>query len=276
MTLASPSVSPVAGNSRPVLPQLLPVFLEDSPTTAFTHQLDTLKQLSHDLVEWLPPVQISHAPQVKAAAIVVPDMSGLAYRLLAEFQAIDIPILIITSEFGTVSMWDWEIRDYLRRRAVDTVAPTSLGEFHDLCRAIGVKQRLAGATMLAYQDNLGAGKQPDIFKRFYWWEEECVEDLNRVHGVKVERRSYRELQARADRVSTSRLDDEIARIAATVPIVGLAAEARDAGLRMKIALADELDETPGVIAAGINCLTSPRPRTRRRASRGTCSLRNGD
>lgn len=114
-----------------------------------------------------------------AAAIVIPDMSGLAYRLLKEFQALRLPILIITSEFGTVSMWEWEIRDYLRRRSVDTVAPTSLGEFHDLCRALGVKQRLAGATMLAYQDNLGAGKQGDIFKRFYRWEDRCVDDLKR-------------------------------------------------------------------------------------------------
>jgi hypothetical protein len=153
-------------------------------------------------------------------------MSGLAYRLLAEFQALRLPILIITSEFGTVSMWDWEIRDYLRRRSVDTVAPTSLGEFHDLCRALGVKQRLAGATMLAYQDNLGAGKQPDIFKRFYWWEDECVEDLKRSLGVNVERRSYRELQARADSVGQDRLDAEIARIGATVPMVGLAHEDR--------------------------------------------------
>jgi hypothetical protein len=237
-----------------VAPQVLPVYLEERPTDAFTRQLDALKLLSDGLVEWLPPVQIGLAPNVAAAAIVVPDMSGLAYRLLREFQALHLPIIIITSEFGTVSMWDWEIRDYLRRREVETIAPTSLGEFHDLARALGVKQRLAGAKMLAYQDNLGAGKQPDIFKRFYWWEDECVDDLNRSFGVNVERRSYKELQARADSVGQNRLDEEIARIGAKVTIVGLAARARDAGLRMKIALADELDETPGVIAAGINCL----------------------
>ena len=237
-----------------VRPRLLPIYLEDHPTAAFTSQLDALRLLSEDLVEWLAPTQIRRAAGVDASAIVVPDMSGLAYRLLPEFQALSLPIFIITSEFGTVSMWDWEIRDYLRRRDVATVAPTSLGEFHDLCRALGVKERLSGAKMLAYQDNLGAGKQPDIFKRFYWWEEECVTDLKRSLGVEVERRSYRELQARADSVSQGRLDDEIERIGVKVPMVGLAARARDAGLRMKIALADELDETPGVIAMGINCL----------------------
>ena len=244
----------ITANDRQPAPKLLPVYLEEFPAESFTRQLDTLKLLSADLVEWLPPVQIRLAPSVEASAIVIPDMSGLAYRLLAEFRALTLPILIITSEFGTVSMWDWEIRDYLRRRDVATVAPTSLDEFHDICRALGVKLRLQGATMLAYQDNLGAGKQPDIFKRFYWWEDECVDDLKRVHGVNVERRSYRALQARADSVGQDRLDAEIARIAAKVPMVGLAARARDAGLRMKIALADEHDETPGVIAMGINCL----------------------
>lgn len=237
-----------------VAPRLLPVYLEESPSETFTRQLDALRLLSDGLVEWLPPVQIDVAPKVDAEAIVIPDMSGLAYRRLPQFQSLTLPIMIITSEFGTVSMWDWEIRDYLRRRGVETVAPTSLGEFHDLCRALGVKHRLARSTMLAYQDNLGAGKQPDIFKRFYWWEEECVNDLKRSFGVNVERRSYKKLQARADSVSQHRLNEEIARINAKVPIVGLAAKARDAGLRMKIALSDELDETPGVIAAGINCL----------------------
>lgn len=239
---------------RSVAPRLLPVYLEDSPTESFTRQLDALRSLSDGLVKWLPPVKIDNAPKVEAEAVVIPDMSGLAYRRLTRFQALTLPILIITSEFGTVSMWDWEIRDYLRRRGVETVAPTSFGEFHDLCRAIGVKHRLARSTMLAYQDNLGAGKQPDIFKRFYWWEDECVDDLKKSFGVNIEHRSYKELQARADSVSQARLDEEIARINAKVQIVGLAAKARDAGLRMKIALSDELDETPDVIAAGINCL----------------------
>ena len=61
--------------------------------------------------------------------------------------------LVITSEFGTVSMWDWEIRDYLRRRGVDTVAPTSLEELGDLLRALAVRETLPRARMLAYLDD---------------------------------------------------------------------------------------------------------------------------
>lgn len=238
--------------------RLLPVFLEKAPGEAFERQLEALEQLDEDLVEWLPATHISNAPKRakkgQAVAVVVPDMSGAAYRLLSEFAAIEMPILIITSEFGTVSMWDWEIRDYLRRRGVDTVAPTSLVEFHDLCRALGVKAQLAVSTMLAYQDNLGAGKQPDIFKRFYWWEDECVEDLKSSFGVSVERRSFRALQARADSIPDRRVDAEISRVEREVPMVDLTYRARANALRLKLAIGDELDETPNVIAAGINCL----------------------
>jgi hypothetical protein len=235
-------------------PRLLPVYLEERPQESFSRQFDSLQLLSEDLVDWLDPVHISNASKVPADAVVVPDLSGLAYRLRDGFAAVEVPILVITSEFGTVSMWDWEIRDFLRRRGVETLAPTSLQEFQDICRALGVKQRLTSSLMLAYQDDLGAGKQPDIFKRFFWWEDECVDRLRESFGVKVERRSYRALWARAKSVSEVRLESELARTERTVALVGLAQRAKLDALRLKLAIGDELDETPGVIAAGINCL----------------------
>ncbi|MET0693235.1 MAG: hypothetical protein ABWY56_04855 [Propionibacteriaceae bacterium] len=243
-------------------PRLLPVQLEpDVPADSFVRQLDNLKALDDGLVEWLDPVFIGEVRTAGVSAVVVPDMSGLAYRLLAEFRALDVPVLVITSEFGTVSMWDWEIRDYLRRRGVETLAPTSLQEFHDLCRALRVKEELPQALMLAYQDDLGAGQQPDIFKRFYWWEDECVDDLQRAFGVTVERRSFRGLASRAAAVPDARVLATVERLGASVPMVGLSSRARAEALRLYLALSDELDETPGVIAAGINCLneseTSP-------------------
>ncbi|MCU1474818.1 hypothetical protein [Amnibacterium sp.] len=235
--------------------RLLPVRLEETPQPSFVRQLDTLHALAGDGVDWLDPVHIRDAAGVACDAVVVPDMTGTAYRSLAAFQAIEVPILIVTSEFGTVSMWDWEIRDFLRRRGVATVAPTSLEEFTDLCRALDVKQRLRSSVMLAYQDELGAGKQPDIFKRFFWWEDECVDVLREQLGVRVERRSYKALWARALALPESRVLEELASVERTVPIASdVARRSRMDALRLKLALADELDETSGVIAAGINCL----------------------
>ncbi|MDX6320227.1 MAG: hypothetical protein QOF52_85 [Propionibacteriaceae bacterium] len=244
-----------------LIPRLLPVYLEPEPTPSFFAQFEYLRSLSGGLVEWLAPAHLAGPLNPSADAVVLPDLTGLAYRMTPEFKAVTAPILVITSEFGTVSMWDWEIRDYLRRRDVDTVAPTSLEEFHDICRALAVKKTLPQSTMLAYQDDLGGGKQPDIFKRFYWWEEECVSDLKRSFGVSVERRSFRALAARAAAIPDQRVQDAKVRTGKTVPMVGLTERAKEEGLRLYLALNDELDETPNVIAAGINCLnesaTSP-------------------
>ncbi len=242
-------------------PRLLPVSLEVEPGESFLRQLGELQRLSAGLADWLPAAYVGDPVPSDVTAVVVPDLSGLAYRLLDEFRRIDVPILVITSEFGTVSMWDWEIRDYLRRRGVDTVAPTSSNELTDLLRALAVRQTLPRSRMLAYLDDLGGGKQPDIFKRFYWYEGACVADMQRALGVTIERRSFRELAARAAAVSEERVSAAHERISGGVPMVGLSRRARAEALRLYLALADELDETPNVIAAGINCLnestTSP-------------------
>jgi hypothetical protein len=251
----------VTGNVTLARPTLLPVSLEAEPGESFKRQLAELQRLSAGLVDWLPPAFIGDRKDGGVTAVVVPDMSGLAYRLLKEFRQIEVPILVITSEFGTVSMWDWEIRDYLRRRGVDTVAPTSLEELGDLLRALAVRETLPRARMLAYLDDLGAGMQPDIFKRFYWWEEECVADMQSSFGVTIEHRSWRGLASRAASLPEQRILETHERLSPGVPMSDLTWRARAEALRLYLALSDELDDTPDVIAAGINCLnestTSP-------------------
>ena len=242
-------------------PQLLPAYLDNPDAVSFTGQLAQLQRLTADLAEWLPPAPVGSPVPDSADAVVIPDMTGSAYRMVEAFRSLKIPVVVVTSEFGTVSMWDWEIRDFLARRGVPTIAPTSLEEYRDVVRSLGAKRTVARSTMLAYQDDLGAGMQPDIFKRFYWWEDECIADLQHQFGVTIERRSFRELARRAAAMSPSRVEATAQRIAPNVPIVGLAAEARANALRLYLALSDELDETGDVIAAGINCLnesaTSP-------------------
>jgi hypothetical protein len=41
-------------------------------------------------------------------------MLGEAYSKIEELKAISLPIMVITSEFGTVNMWDWELVHYLK------------------------------------------------------------------------------------------------------------------------------------------------------------------
>lgn len=241
-------------------PHLLPVYLHE-PDQPFQTQLAHLHRLTGGLVDWLEPAHIDATPPAQTSAIVFPDLNGRAYGMVESFRRIDRPILLITSEFGTVSMWDWEIRDFLRRRGVATIAPTSLAECEDLCRALSTVDTLRHSSMLAYQDDLGAGMQPDIFKRFYWWEDECIADMQKAFGVTIERRSFRALAARAATVPGTRVDEEWARLSGNVPMVDVPECARAEALRLYLALRDEVDEAGEVIAVGVNCLnesaTSP-------------------
>lgn len=233
---------------------IAPLHLDDEPGLPFHTQLAHLQRLLDGRVTWTEPAHIDEPVADHVDAIVVPDLNGLAYRMVESFGRLTKPILVITSEFGTVSMWDWEIRDHLRRRGVETLAPTSLQESFDLCRSLEVKKKLVGASMLAYQDDLGAGMQPDIFKRFFWWEDECVDAIQKKLGVQVEHRSFKELAARAASVSSKRVDEAWAHWGSRLPILGLNATARAEAMKLYVALGDELDEAGEVIAAGINCL----------------------
>ncbi|MDR1633902.1 MAG: hypothetical protein LBS27_03035 [Bifidobacteriaceae bacterium] len=239
-------------------PRLAPIYLEDAPSQTFFEVLEALRGLSAGRAQWLAPAACTEPPPAQADAVVVPDFSGRVYSRLETLKALAAtgkPIFLTTSTHGTVFMWDWEGRDWLRRRGVKTLAPNSLAEFHDLLRALSVKRSLGQAKMLAYWDDLGAGRQPDIFKRFFWWEDECSDLLRERLGVEVVKRSFRALVARAGQIAESRARQALADAESGTPMSPrLGQAARLDAMRLKLALADELDETPGVIAAGVNCL----------------------
>ena len=135
----------------------------------------------------------------EAEAVIFPQVLGEAYRRVPAFQAIRLPILLITSEFGTLSMWDWEIAEYLRSHGVETIGPYNLRQAQIVCRALAVKRELRETKFLVYQDDPGEGHQASIFKRFYWWEDECTQRLHDKFGLTVIKRSFRELGAAAKR-----------------------------------------------------------------------------
>ena len=146
--------------------RLVPVYFPGGDED-FDKQLDTLKTLLADGAEILAPAALGE-PLPEADAVLFPQMLGEVDRMLADFKAIDLPMLVITSEFGSVLMWDWEIASYLRSEGVNVIAPSNLDQTLKLCKALGVKRELKGSNFLVFQDNPGEGFQAEIFKRFYW------------------------------------------------------------------------------------------------------------
>ena len=105
--------------------RLVPLFFDPGRDDDFDKQLAALKSLLAEHVELLEPVPLG-ARLPEAEAVVFPQLLGEAYRQVTAVRAIRVPILLVTSEFGTLSMWDWEIAEYFRSHGIETIGPYSL------------------------------------------------------------------------------------------------------------------------------------------------------
>lgn len=232
-------------------PRLVPLYFDPGRDADFDVRLQQLHDLLAADADFLEPVPLGDdIPDCEA--VLFPQLLGEAYRRVDDVRAIDRPILIVTSEFGTVSMWDWEIIAYLRSEGVPTVAPYALEQTRLVCKALQVKRELQATTFLVYQDNPGEGAQAPIFKRFYWWEEECTERISARFGVTVERRSFRELGARANSIADEQAESALRQ--RTVVTDGVSGRPLLSAMKLYLAVKQDLDADPSIRAVGINCL----------------------
>ena len=234
--------------------RLVPLYLTSPDDPDFVAQVGRLRELLAAEAELLAPLPLGVALP-EADAVVFPQLVGDAYRRVPEIRALTLPILVLTSEFGTMAMWDWEIVSYLRTEGVETIAPYSLAGAATVCRALVAKRELRGGKFLVYQDRPGEGGfQPSIFKRFYWWEDECAERMRDVFGLTIVKRSFEELGRRAQELPDDVAREEWERWRERVPLGDVGERATLSALKLYRAVRDDLDAEGGVLAAGINCL----------------------
>jgi len=232
-------------------PRLVPIYFPAGRNSEFDAQLTTLHNLLGSDAEILEPVALGSALPDGGAALF-PQLLGEAYRQVAAFQGLRMPVLIVTSEFGTLSMWDWEIAAYLRNQGVRTIAPYSLEQTRTICRALRVRRELKETRFLVYQDNPGEGQQASIFKRFYWWEDECTRRMLDKFGVTIVKSSFRELGERAKQISDE--EAEVARERWCNGGFRLPRRSLLSALKIYLAVRRALDNDPSIRAVGINCL----------------------
>jgi len=230
--------------------RLVPIYFK-SKDEEFDIQLGNLKNLLIEEADFLSPVELGE-PLPQAEAVVFPQLLGEAYRSAVQFKQIILPILIITSEFGTVSMWDWEIASYLRSEGVETIAPYNLGQTQMICRALSVRRILKQSRFLVFQDNPGKGFQASIFKRFYWWEDECTQRMIDKFGIALEKKSFKELAARAKAIPDKEAQTVIEK--RKIPNEGVSNQALSSAVKLYLAVKQELDRDKSIRAVGINCL----------------------
>ena len=233
--------------------RLLPVRFP-SADAEFDAQLERLRELLDDVAEFLAPVDLGTTKLPESEAAVFPQMLGDAFRHVDELRALDRPRLVLTSEFGTMSMWDWEIGRYLAEAGVETFAPYALEQARMLCRALGLRRELVDTRFVVFQDDPGDGMQASIFKRFYWWEDECTQRILDRFGVRIEKRSFEALGAEAKRIPDTDADAAYQRVRGSTRLDDLPERNRRAALKLYLAIKDELGDDPAIRAAGINCL----------------------
>ncbi|MDR0518617.1 MAG: hypothetical protein LBG82_00970 [Clostridiales Family XIII bacterium] len=236
--------------------RLAPLYFEaanERERGEFRAQVENLKGMYGDVADILPAAAVGE-PVAGADAIVFPQLIGAAFADSGKLAAYGLPMIALTSKFGTVEMWDWEIVTYLREKGMNVYSPYSIELAKVIMRSIAAKKTMSGgAKFLMFQDSPGEGMQAYIFKRFFWWERECTERLEKAFGIKLIYRSYKELNEKAQAVT-----DAQARETAeswNVPVdPALSDTAFLNAAKLYIAVKDIIGEIGGVEGVGANCL----------------------
>jgi len=239
--------------------KLLPIFFQSAQDPDFVNQLNILKVQLANEVEFQNPVKLGDLiPETDG--VVFPQMLGDAYRKLEQLKALPQPLLVITSEFGTVSMWDWEIISYLSTKGVKVIAPNSLEKTKQACRTIALKRQLKDSKFLVYQDNPASsgGNQDDIFKRFYWWEPECLDAIKQNYGIDIVKKSFKAMAEEARSISDEEAELVWNGIEKKTPVRSLSKRAILSAVKDYMVVKRDLDADPSIISVGINCLNESR------------------
>jgi len=218
----------------------------------FSRQLETLKAMYSDVATFLEPICVGE-PAPAADGVVFPQLIGAAFSESERLKAYNLPMVVLTSRFGTVEMWDWEIVTFLREKGINIFSPYSIELAKVVLRSVAVKSAMGKrAKFLMLQDSPGEGMQAYIFKRFYWWEDECTRRLQNAFGVDLVYASYREVNDRARTIT----DQHARTVSADWDIEqdGLSETAYLSAVKLYIAIKERIDSLGGVAGVGANCL----------------------
>jgi len=235
--------------------KFVPIYFKTADDPDFLAQLRKLHELLADEAEILEPVLLgTKLPDTDG--VIFPQMLGEAYREVDKIKKLPQPLMVVTSEFGTVSMWDWEINSYLTAKGIKVIGPTNLEKTKQVCRAFALKRQLKQSKLLVFQDNpaSGGGNQDEIFKRFYWWEPECIDAIEKKYGVSVVKKSFKKLTEDARVISDESAQKVWQQRKTNTPVGKITNRAILSAVKVYMAVKTELDQDPDIIAVGINCL----------------------
>jgi hypothetical protein len=236
---------------------LQPLYLTEAnerETGERRRQLAVLRELYAGEGEFLEERPLGSPIPQEADAVLFPQMIGAVFTHRADLGELKLPVIVLTSSFGTVEMWDWEIVSYLRLQMGLTVfTPYNTDLAKVLLRGLAAKKRMKGGiNFLMFQDDPGEGMQAYIFKRFYWWEQESSRTIEDAFGVHLVYRSWKAVNERARQIS----DAAAAALwkERPVPCEGIDEARIRKAVKLYMAVKEAIDETGNVYGVGSNCL----------------------
>lgn len=230
---------------------LVPVYFELSRDEDFDKQLNNLKKMLSDEAEFLDPAALgSKLPE--ADAVIFPKLVGDAYKQIREIKRISIPLLAVTSEFGTVNMWDWEIVSFLKSEGCKALSPYTLDLTKKICKTLALKRDMKKTKFVVFQDNPGVGMQAEIFKRFYWWEDCCTKLIKEKFDITLEKKSFKKIGTDAKSIPDSEAEKVLEKW--EIPTDGVSKRALNSAVKMYIAVKREVENDESIKGVGINCL----------------------
>ncbi|MCL1927942.1 MAG: hypothetical protein FWG07_04000 [Treponema sp.] len=236
---------------------LLPLYFTEAnerETRERQKQLKALKSLYSDTAEFLDEQPLGTPISPKADAILFPQMIGAIFSHRTDLEKINIPVIVLTSSFGTVEMWDWEIVNYLRLQiGMNVFTPYNIELAKVILRTMASKRLMNGRiNFLMFQDDPGEGMQANIFKRFYWWEAECTKAIENAFNIRIVYQSWKAVNERAGQIS----DTDAASLWKewAVPQEGVKEENILKAVKLYMAIKEVIQSVGNVYGVGSNCL----------------------
>ncbi|MCI7814483.1 MAG: hypothetical protein SO016_07010 [Lachnospiraceae bacterium] len=225
--------------------------INDRERGEYQEQLDKLNEYYGEVADFMDTV-IAGDKIPECDAIVFPQLIGAAYHYKEIFEQYNRPMVVITSQFGTVDMWDWELIAYMRSHGLNVFSPYNIELGKIIFRAIAAKEHMKGAKFLMFQDDPGEGMQAYIFKRFYWWENECTQQIEKFFGAKIIYKSWKEVNRRADEIDPEAALSEFR--SWDIPCEGITEENQILVAQLYLAIRETIEDLGGVDGIGANCL----------------------
>jgi len=231
---------------------LIPLYFKSGKNDEFLAQVQNLKKLLAEEAIIGEPLALGFPLPQEADAVIFPQVLGDAYKQIKDIEALRLPILVVTSEFGTVDMWDWEIISYLKSKGLKVFAPYNLELTKKVIKSLALKREMKTTKFLVFQDNPGEGMQASIFKRFYWWEEECTNLIQEKFGISIVKKSFKKLAEEAKQVPDAEVEELWKRW--NLPLEDVFPKALHSALKIYRVLKQEVEQDPSIKGMGINCL----------------------